>query len=155
VLRNGSPMALDEIVQIRDTPTMIDAIRSRFAGHSITVYPDASGKASKSVNASLSDISLLRSSGFTVLANQRNPAVKDRVLAVNQMIHNQGERKFKVNPDRCPTLVEGLEQQAYNKSGEPDKSGNQDHLNDALGYFITYKFGIARGPVSFAKIVGV
>ncbi len=155
VIRNGHPMALDEIVQIRDTPTMIEAIRSRYAGHSITIYPDASGKASKSVNASLSDISLLRSSGFTVLANQRNPAVKDRVMAVNQIIHNQGVRHFKVNPDRCPTLVEGLEQQAYNKAGEPDKSGNQDHLNDALGYFISYKFGIARGPVSFAKIVGV
>lgn len=155
VLRNGCPYALDEIVQIRDTPTMIEAIRSRYAGHSITVYPDASGKASKSVNASLSDISLLRSSGFTVLANQSNPAVKDRVLAVNQMIHNQGQRRLKINLDRCPTLVEGLEQQAYSKSGEPDKSGNQDHLNDALGYFITYKFGIARGSVSFAKIVGV
>lgn len=154
VVRKNNPMALDELTQIRDTPTMIEAIRGRYPGHTITIYPDASGKSTKSVNASLSDISLLRSAGFTVLAHQKNPAVKDRVLAVNQLIHNQGARRLLVNPDKCPTLVEALEQQAYNKNGEPDKAGGQDHLPDGLGYFIAYKFGIARGPVSFAQIAG-
>ena len=154
VIRNNCPVALDEVVQIRDTPTMIEALRSRYPGHAITIYPDASGKSTKSVNASLSDISLLRSSGYTVLAHQKNPFVKDRVLAVCQQIQSAGVRKFKVNADNCPTLVEALEQQAYNKSGEPDKAGGQDHLPDALGYFIAYKFGIARGPVSFAQIAG-
>jgi hypothetical protein len=157
VIRDGSPLALEEVTQVRDTPTMCGVLVNRYkaAGHSITVYPDASGQATKSVNASLSDLTLLRSAGFTVLANNRNPAVKDRVLAVNQLINNQGTRRLRVNFDKCPTLVEGLEQQAYNKNGEPDKTGNQDHLNDALGYFLCYKFGIARGPVAFAQIAGV
>jgi hypothetical protein len=157
VIRDGDPLALEELTQIRDTPTMCGALVSRYkaTGHSVTIYPDASGQATKSVNASLSDLTLLRSAGFTVLANNRNPAVKDRVLAVNQLIHNQGKRRLLVNFDQCPTLVEGLEQQAYNKNGEPDKTGNQDHLNDALGYFLCYKYGIARGPVAFAQIAGV
>jgi hypothetical protein len=154
VIRNGNPMALEELTGIRDTPTMIDVIKGRYHGHAITVYPDASGGSHKSVNASLSDIALLRSGGFTVLANSRNPAVKDRVLAVNQLIHNQGNRKLLVNFDRCPSLVEGLEQQAYDKNGEPDKASGLDHLNDALGYFIAYKYGIARGPVTFAQVIG-
>lgn len=157
VIRDGLPLALEELTQVRDTPTMCGLLASRYkaAGHSITIYPDASGGSTKSVNASLSDIALLRSAGFTVLANSRNPAVKDRVLAVNQLILNQGNRRLLVNFDACPTLVEGLEQQAYDKHGEPDKTGGQDHLNDALGYFLCYKFGIARGPVAFAQIAGV
>lgn len=154
VTRNGDPMVLDELAGIRDTPTMIVALKARYGGHSITVYPDASGGSHKSVNASLSDIVLLRAAGFTVLAHPSNPAVKDRILAVNQMIHNQGKRRLLVNSDRCPSVIEGLERQAYSKSGEPDKTSGLDHLNDALGYFIAYKFGISRGPVRFAQIIG-
>lgn len=154
VLRNGDPHFVDEITQIRDTPAMIEAIRSRYRGHPITIYPDASGGSTKSVNASVSDITLLRSAGFTVLAPRSNPFVKDRVLAVNQMILNRDVRRLKINPDKCPTIVEGLEQQSYNKNGEPDKSGNQDHINDAVGYFISYKFGIARGPMRLVSVMG-
>lgn len=155
VIRQGDPIAVEEITKVRDTPAMIDALRSRYPGHSITVYPDASGKSTKSVNASVSDISLLRSANFTVLANPANPAVKDRIMAVNQLIHSNGLRRLLVNFDKCPTLVEGLEQQSYNKNGEPDKASGHDHLNDALGYFIAYKFGISRGTVSFAKLGGI
>lgn len=155
VIRGGNPIAMEEITRVRDTPTMIDAIKSRYPGHSITVYPDASGKSTKSINASVSDISLLRSANFTVLANPSNPAVKDRVMAVNQLIHSNGVRRLLVNFDKCPTLVESLERQSYDKNGEPDKSSGHDHLNDALGYFLCYKFGINRGSVSFAKLSGV
>jgi hypothetical protein len=154
VLRGGDPHFVDELTQIRDTPTMIDVIRSRYAGHPITIYPDASGGSSKSVNASLSDITMLRAAGFTVLAPRTNPFVKDRVLAVNQLILHKDVRRLRVNPDKCPTVVEGLEQQAYNKNGEPDKSASHDHINDALGYFISYKFGIARGPVRLVAFNG-
>lgn len=155
VIRNGDPMALDELSGIRDTPTLILRLQERFSGHSITVYPDASGGATKSVNASLSDITLLRAANFTVLANSKNPAVKDRVMAVNQMIYSQGKRRLLINPDTCPNTIEGLERQAYGKNGEPDKTAGFDHLNDALGYFIAYKYAIGRGTVSFAQIAGV
>ena len=155
VRRNNDPLALDEITQVRDTPAMIQAIKARYPGHSITVYPDASGGATKSVNASISDISLLRAAGFTVLAPSKNPAVKDRVMAVNQMIHNQGVRRLRVNPDKCPTVVEGLEQQAYNKNGEPDKMHGLDHACDCVGYFLHYHYGLSRGVVQFAKLGGI
>ena len=155
VRRNDDPLALDEITQVRDTPAMIQTIKARYPGHSITVYPDASGGATKSVNASISDISLLRAAGFTVLAPNKNPAVKDRVMAVNQMIHNQGVRRLRVNPDKCPTVVEALEQQAYNKNGEPDKMHGLDHAADCCGYFIHYHYGLSRGVVQFAKLGGI
>jgi len=155
VRRNDNPFAVNEITGIRDTPAIIAAIKSRYDSHSITVYPDASGGATKSINASLSDISLLRAAGFTVLAPAKNPAVKDRVMSVNQMIHNQGVRRLLVNPDNCPSLVEALEQQSYNKNGEPDKMHGLDHATDALGYFINYYYGVTRRTVSFAKLGGI
>jgi hypothetical protein len=155
VIRNGLPLVLDEICGVRDTPAMIMAIKERFPGHQINIYPDASGSATKSMNASVSDITLLRSANFHVWVNSQNPAVKDRVLAMNRVICSQGERKLLVNPDKCPTVIECLERQTYGKNGEPDKTAGFDHLNDALGYFIAYKYAIGRGTVTFAQIAGV
>lgn len=155
VIRNGEPHIVDQIAGARDTPQMIDIIKQRYGKHQVFIYPDASGGATKSVNASLSDITLLRTAGFTVLAHSRNPSVKDRVLAVNQMILSEGKRRLFVNPDRCPNVIECLERQIYGPNGEPDKTAGFDHLNDALGYFIAYKYAIGRGTVSFAQIAGV
>ena len=152
VLRGGQPRAVQELIGYRDTPAIITAIKERFHGHQISIYPDASGAAHKSVNASLSDISLLRQAGFTVLANSRNPAVKDRVMAVNILLE-KGE--LLVNPDGCPTLTESLERQAYAKNGEPDKAAGFDHTNDALGYFIVYKFGLNRSTVTLVPLSGI
>jgi len=152
VLRDGQPRAVDELMGYRDTPDIIRGIKERYEDHHVTIYPDASGASRKSVNASLSDIALLRQAGFTVLANSRNPAVKDRIMAVNLLLE-KGE--LLVNPDRCPTLTESLERQAYNKNGEPDKDGGFDHMNDALGYFIVYKFGLTRSTVTLAPLSGI
>jgi len=155
VIRNGEPHAVDELTGLLDTPAMIAAIKSRYEGHAIFVYPDASGGGRKSNNASESDISLLRAARFTVLAPAANPPVKNRILAMNQMIHCDGVRKLKVNVDRCPSLVEGLEKQAYDKNGEPDKTSGLDHVNDACGYFIFYKFPVRGLGLQRLKIGGV
>src|SRR5206468_3513820 len=139
---------------ILDTPAMIAAIKSRYEGHAILVYPDASGGNRKSQNASESDIALLRAARFTVLSNPSNPAVKDRVLAMNQMIHSEGKRRFRVNADKCPVLVECLEKQAYDKNGEPDKAGDLDHSPDAQGYFMTYRFPVRSRELQRVAIRG-
>jgi phage terminase large subunit-like protein len=148
VLRDGLPHAVDEITGVLDTPAMIAAIKSRYQGHAIHVYPDASGNSRKSNNASESDISLLRAARFTVLVATTNPAV-------NQMIHSEGERKLKVNVDRCPSLVEGLEKQAYDKNGEPDKTSGLDHVNDAAGYFIFYRYPVKGRAMRRLSIGGI
>ena len=141
VIREGKPMALDELTGVFDTPAMIALLKKRFDGHQISVYPDASGGNRKSHNASESDISLLRQAQFSVRSNPANPAVKDRVLAMNKIIEL---RDYLINPDACPVYVEGLEKQPYDKHGEPDKAGGLDHAIDAGGYFISYKFPIVR-----------
>lgn len=152
VLRDGEPHAVQELIGYLDTPAMIVAIKSRFPGHSIFVYPDASGQSRKSNNASVSDLSLLREAKFMVLANSTNPAVKDRVLSVNRMIHNQGVRRLRVNIDGCPALVEGFEKQAYSKTGEPDKTAGLDHVLDAAGYFLSHKFPVIAQHTSVTSL---
>jgi len=155
VMREGEPRAVDELTGTLDTPAMISLIKGRYEGHAIYVYPDASGNSRKSNNASESDISLLRAARFTVMAAPSNPAVKDRVLAMNQMIHSEDKRRLRVNVDRCPMLVECLEKQAYDKNGEPDKSGGLDHAPDAAGYFIHYKFPVRGRGITRIKLGGI
>ena len=61
-VRRGDTMhAVDEFVNLFDTPAMIEAIKERYPKHSIGVYPDASGDNRKSANASETDIALLPS----------------------------------------------------------------------------------------------
>lgn len=155
VLRDGEPHAVDEISGMLDTPAMIAAIKSKFQGHSILVYPDASGNSRKSNNASETDLALLRLAQFTVLVNSTNPAVKDRVLSFNQMIHSGDRRRYRVNIDKCPVLVECLEKQAYDKNGEPDKAGDLDHMPDAAGYFVAYRYPVKAMGMQRVAIGGM
>ena len=148
VLRGDEPHAVDEIVNGFDTPAVIAILKDRYPKHRIMVYPDASGGSRRSVQASQSDLSLLRAAGFRVCVNSTNPAVKDRVLSVNAMLHKDGKRRYKVNPQMCPNLVECLEKQAYDKNGEPDKSAGFDHALDAAGYFIAYRYPLVRRTAS-------
>jgi hypothetical protein len=155
VMRDQNPHAVMELTDVFDTPAMCQHMkRYKDAGHAIYVYPDASGGSRKSVNASVSDLAILRQFGFTVLNNPRNPAVKDRVLATNRMILQDGTRRLRVNTDKCPGLTEALEKQAYDKNGEPDKSAGLDHVIDAATYFISYKFPILQAA-SQVRIIGL
>lgn len=155
VLRDGDPHAVDELTGLLDTPAMIAAIKARYLGHAIYVYPDASGGGRRSNNASETDIALLRQARFTVYGPAANPPVKNRILAMNQMIHSEGKRRLRVNQDKCPAFVECLEKQAYDKNGEPDKTSGLDHLNDAGGYFVHYKYPVLGRGLSRVAIGGI
>lgn len=154
VKRDSQPRAVGEIVEAYDTPDMIRRLKETLwkyeggnfkATRQIRVYPDASGDSRKSVNASKTDLALLKDAGFIVCAPAANPPVKDRINAMNAMICNaNGERRYKVNADLCPTYAEALEQQPWAKSGEPDKTTGHDHINDAGGYFIHKEYPIIK-----------
>lgn len=160
VHRLGAPIAVDEITAGYDTPDMIRQIKERFWPHDgnvfqktreITIYPDASGGSRKSVNASETDIKLLRDAGFRVSAPEANPPVKDRINSMNAMFCNAaGERRYKVNTLRCPTYSDHLEQQIWAENGEPDKTAGADHTNDAGGYFIHRTYPLIKPVIARA-----
>jgi len=135
--------AVAELKDVFDTPDMAQLIKERWQdkGHRIIVYPDASGGSRKSVDASRSDIAVLRQFGFTVRAKKANPPVKDRVAAVNKAFE---DCKLWVNSKACPTIADCLEQQAYGVNGEPDKSTGHDHQNDATSYFVHYEMPVNK-----------
>ena len=41
------------------------------------------------------------------------------------------------------------------KFNEPDKKGGFDHVVDATGYFIAYKYPIVNNRPTFAQITGI
>lgn len=149
VIRLGVPRVLKELVKMRDTPHVCQTIKEKFPGHRIYVYPDASGNSNRTVNATESDIKILDQAGFNVRVPSKNPFVKERVLAVNTLVCNSmQERRILINTLACPETTECLEQQIYDKNGEPDKSANKDHLPDALGYFVHYHWPIIKPTAS-------
>jgi phage terminase large subunit len=162
VLRNGEPRAVAEVTGAYDTPDMINKLRERYwkfvdgrwvKTRSIVVYPDASGTSKKSVDASASDISLLKDAGFLIKAERQNPPVKDRVNSMNAMFCNaKGYRRYKVNVTQCPVYTSALEQQPWDLNGEPDKSTGHDHPNDAGGYYIVHDFGITKRVVKSSQM---
>lgn len=165
VSRLGLPCAVGELVKGQDTPDMIRMIKERFwlyaegqykPTRDIYIYPDASGDSRKSVNATQTDIQLLRQAGFNVQVNASNPPVKDRINSMNAMFCNaMGMRRYKVNTFLCPVYTESLEQQVWDDNGEPDKDGVTDHTNDAGGYFIVKQFPIEKPHIGVKKIQGI
>lgn len=145
--------AVDEIVKQLDTQHLIAAIKKKYDGRTIYVYPDASGRARKT-SANKTDLQLLKQAGFKVKVDSKNPFVKDRVNAMNAMFENaEKEIRYYVNVRNCKTYVEALETQGYTDSGDPDKSTDVDHPVDAGGYFIHKMYPIRR-KISKVKIMG-
>ena len=140
--------AVDELVDQYDTPATILELKKRYPENVITVYPDASGKNRSTHDASISDLFLLQQAGFTVKVHETNPPVRNRIMAVNSAFDHG---LLYVNYDRCPRTADCLEQQVYNDRGEPDKSRDDDHQNDATGYPIAHEVPIVK-PVLITDI---
>ncbi|WP_219117079.1 terminase large subunit [Janthinobacterium sp. UMAB-56] len=157
VIRDDLPRAVDEFMEVFDTPAMIEKIKGRYKQtgqqHLITIYPDASGQNRKSSGASESDLSLLKAAGFTVVVDHSNPAVKDRINSVNAMLCNTyDQRRMLVNTTKCQKYTLSLERQIYDDKGEPDKKGGFDHANDAGGYFITKRWPVTSRTTTTAPL---
>lgn len=148
VKRGNDSHAVGEIMNVFDTPAMIEVIKRECPDHRIYVYPDSSGDNRKTVGANKTDISLLSDAGFSVVVDKRNPPVKDRVNAMNAAFRNaKQETVYYVNTHNCPVYTRCLEQQAYDNYGAPDKTKDDDHGNDAGGYYIAKAHPIEK-PVS-------
>lgn len=150
--KNGERIgtAVGELMGLLDTPAMIQSIKDKYPNHRVTVYPDASGNNRKTGNASETDISQLKKN-FNVVNKAKNPFVKDRINSVQAACLNaKGDIHYFVNTTLCPETTESLEQQVYNKQGEPDKAHDNDHPNDALGYYINARMPIIK-PVAKIK----
>ena len=146
---------VNQLNQWRPSSTFVPQVR---------IYGDSSGNSRKTA-ASRTDWQLVKDffSRYPAKCEFRipnaNPPVKDRVNCVNAMLRNQaGERRIRIAPG-CVNLIKDLERVHWksdahgNLAPELDKADPQrTHLSDALGYMISYDFGM-RGEVSYGAFL--
>lgn len=159
---SGTSSAVDELCGLKDTPDMIQAIKYKYCEldigglhpYQITIFPDASGAATSSKSASESDITLLKAAGFRIRKTNKNPMIKNRVIAVNSSLHSGSVR---INTKMCEELTDALTQQVYDKSGKPAKhtDDNIDDLNDACGYYVFKMHPVIRRSGRELKLGGL
>jgi hypothetical protein len=162
--------ALEEIVLPNsNTAEMCEAFVTRVRSwgrctqpYTVRIYGDAAGAARST--AGRSDYEIIRQffrtqTDFQVSyhVGNSNPAVRDRVNAVNGMLCNhQGERRLSVNPC-CKQLIRDLERVSWKADSNDNLLPQLDktnpgltHVSDALGYLIEAEFGLRErgGPRS-------
>lgn len=148
VIDGDKAIAVDEFVS-HDTYDLVNNL-TRYDGHNIIIFPDASGK-KNTTNATESDIQIIKRAGYRVEANDSNPAVRDRINAMNSMISH---KRYFVNCKNCPEYANALETQGYDDKNNPEKFNEHpavDDWVDGAGYFIYKRFPI-RTPLRSIKV---
>lgn len=153
---NGQIWVVDELY-LKDTSTheLAEALENKFfrpeLKRLVEVYPDPAGSARGHTRGE-SDLDILRQQGFRKLFYRRkHTLVADRINAVNRMFMTAaGESRLYVS-STCKELIKSLEQTVYKEgTREVDKRPGVEHMADALGYVIDFRF-----PVKKVNIYGV
>ena len=138
-----------------NTYEMVAEINRRYPQHRKNVYPDAAGQARKtSAMGGITDHVIMKNAGYKLIVGNTNPAVKDRLAAVNSAFKSyDGTIRLTISP-KCKGLIESLQKHTYKEgTKQPDKNSGFDHWGDALGYCVNSMFPIrvetsgARAPV--------
>ena len=126
-----------------NTYEMVAEIERRYPANRKIVYPDASGAQRRS-SSGVTDHIILKNSGYTLKVGSINPAVADRISAVNSTLKSStGEIRLTIDPG-CKRLLECLRKQTYKPNTRtPEKSG-LDHFPDALGYLVNSLYPLRR-----------
>lgn len=128
-------------IESYDTQAVISNLKFNYPNRSISIYPDASSN-SRKTSASETDLQMLRSAGFNVYVNGRNPTVRDRILIANNCFDKD---IVLVNVSRCPKTAKAYEQHSYDEKGQPMKfngAGTVDDFTDGATYMLAYLFPI-------------
>lgn len=148
----------DEIeVPNGNTEEMCEEIKRRYPKRKIIVAPDPSGKARKtSAVVGVTDFTIIKSYGFTIIAPNKAPAIVDRVNEVNALCENaKGKRRLFIHP-KCKKIIKCLDGLTYKEDTSlPDKKLGLDHMTDALGYLVHMEFPIKKRDLQTLKVVGL
>jgi len=146
----------DEIVgHNTDTVEMAEAFLEKYRGWNTIVYGDAAGK-SKTTAASKSDYELLKRIGLRQQSiPPGNPAVKDRVNALNAKLKGgDGKTRLYVHPD-CQELIKDFEWVTWQGSMLDKRDSERTHASDAAGYLIHREYPIRRPKPPTTRVARV
>lgn len=150
-------LVLDEFVGTKEAPIMdtehlIELIKERYPNREYYACPDASGE-NRSTAGWETNISRLENAGFTCLHDRVNPSITEvRVPTCNRLFYNvkanpARKPQVRINTDRCPLIVEGLEQQPWDTNGKPLIDKIIDHRLDSFGYLCVQTMGDRVGTI--------
>ena len=144
-VRRGDYLHIVDEMSIHGANTFefTEEVKRRYPGRKIEVYPDASG-GQRRTSSNTTDHAILANAGFTVRVGRTNPAVLDRIAAVNsRLCSSSGTRYIRINK-KCRNLIKSLTSQVYKEDTRiPEKDGF-DHMNDALGYLVAWHWPVRR-----------
>lgn len=154
IVKRGEKLyAVDEfVIYSAVAANAADEFIERYKGHKcrrVYLYGDPAGKAGEKhgQESNYSEIEKrLRSAGWNVerRVEAAAPAIRDRQNAVRAMIYSaSGERRFFVNPLRCPVLDDGLSTVQVKKgSAFLETETDSQHITTAIGYMIARDYPV-------------
>jgi phage terminase large subunit len=147
---NGQIWVVDELnLKNASTHEVAEALENKFFRPElkklIEIYPDPAGSARGHTRGE-SDLDILRQQGFRkIFYKRKHPLVADRINSVNRMFMTaSGETRLYVS-SHCKELIKSLEQTIYKEgSREVNKKLGTEHMADALGYPIEFRFPVVK-----------
>ena len=128
-----------------NTQEMCAEIQRKYSNRRTIVYPDASGAQRRTSAGGITDHIILSNAGFQLKVGAVNPAVKDRIAAVNSVLKHDNNR-LTIDP-KCVKVINGLSKHVYKEgTRQPEKDSGLDHFNDALGYMVNHLFPLNLRP---------
>lgn len=152
---NGDIWVVDELyLPDCSTPELAEKLEDKFwrseIKRKVEIYPDPAGAARGRTSArGESDIDILRQQGFRkIFYKRKHDPVADRINSVNRMFMTaSGESKLFVS-SHCKHLIASLEQTVYKEgSRDVNKKLGTEHMTDALGYVICFRFPIQKKQI--------
>jgi hypothetical protein len=120
----------------------------------VYAYPDPTGKSRKtSTPVGRTDLNILESMGFVVLARPTSPAIVDSTNAVNRKLMTaSGEVSMYFSPCQKKT-IRSMERTVWSdKEGAIiDKTEGEEHFSDGIRYMCEYRYPITKGGVGSRK----
>jgi hypothetical protein len=149
----GVVRVLDEIVLGRArTDQACEEFSRRYPAHpaGLVVYADATGKRMQTTG--LSDVAVVQQElgrgqyggAVSFKIPSSNPAVRDRVMAMNARLHPAEGAPLLTVHSRCAGLMRDLEQVVFKEGSQvidKERDSKLTHLSDALGYLVCAELG--------------
>lgn len=141
---NNGLYIFDELnITSSNTQEICDEIKRKYPKSRIVVYPDPASNQRKTSAGGKTDLSILQNAGFSVQMRRAHPQIRDRINAVNSLLKNADNRpRLFVNP-RCKSVIKSLSSHVYKPNTQiPDNSMGLEHMADAVGYMVEFKYPI-------------
>jgi len=144
-VRRGEQLhILDEMaIMGANTYDFCEELKRKYPDRRIEIFPDASGQ-SRRTSSNTTDHAILANNGFTVRVGRTNPAVLDRIAAVNSRLCNSNGQRHITISKSCKNLIKTLNSQTYKEGTRLPSKDGLDHHGDAFGYLVNWFWPIKR-----------